>query len=144
MPVSIHDGAFDPLAEQRAFEAALPAGSFGATASFVGTMRTFNEGDGVTGMTLEHYPGMTERELEAIVADARERFEIDDALICHRVGEVEPGEALVLTVACSAHRAAAFDACRWLMEALKSRAPFWKKERLVDGSERWVERSTPG
>ena len=144
MPVRIVDDAFDPFAEQRAFEATLPAGSFGATASFVGTMRTVNEGDGVTAMTLEHYPGMTERELERIVADARERFGISDALICHRVGRILPGEPIVLTVACSAHRAAAFDACRWLMEALKSRAPFWKKETLDGGGTRWVERNTPG
>ena len=144
MPVRIVDGAFDPLAEQRAFEATLPAGSIGATASFVGTMRDANEGDGVTGMTLEHYPGMTERELERIVTDARERFGIADALVCHRVGEIRPGEPIVLTVACSAHRAAAFDACRWLMEALKARAPFWKKETLAGGGTRWVERNTPG
>lgn len=144
MPVRISDVAFDPHAEQRAFEASLPRGAIGATASFVGTMRDFNEGDGITGMTLEHYPGMTERELDRIVADARERFGIEDALIVHRVGDIVPGEPIVLTVACSAHRAAAFDACRWLMEALKSRAPFWKKERLAGGGERWVERNTPG
>ena len=144
MPVRVVDGPFDPLAEQGAFEASLPAGSFGATASFVGTMRSFNEGDGVVGMTLEHYPGMTERELGRIVDEAVERFGLGDALVVHRVGELAPGEPIVLTVACSAHRAAAFDACRWLMEALKSRAPFWKRERLADGGARWVERNTPG
>ena len=144
MPVRIVDGAFDPFAEQRAFEATLPAGSIGATASFVGTMRNVNEGDGVTGMTLEHYPGMTERELARIADEAVERFALSDALIVHRVGELVPGEPIVLTVACSAHRAAAFDACRWLMETLKSRAPFWKKETLDGGGTRWVERNTPG
>ena len=144
MPVRIVEGAFDPFAEQGAFEVALPAGSIGATASFVGTMRDMNEGDGVTGMTLEHYPGMTERERARIVAEAVERFALADALIVHRVGDLVPGEPIVLTVACSAHRAAAFDACRWLMEALKSRAPFWKKETLADGGSRWVERNTPG
>ena len=144
MPVRIVEGAFDPHAEQRAFEATLPAGAVGATASFVGTMRSVNEGDGVKAMTLEHYPGMTERELGRIADEARERFGLADALIVHRVGEILPGEPIVLTAAASAHRAAAFDACRWLMEALKSRAPFWKKERLADGAERWVERNTPG
>ena len=144
MPVRIVEGAFDPQAEQRAFEATLPPGSFGATASFVGTMRDANEGDGVSAMTLEHYPGMTERELGRIVDEARERFGIIDSLVVHRVGRILPGEPIVLVVACSAHRAAAFDACRWAMEALKSRAPFWKKEALADGGERWVERNTPG
>ena len=144
MPVRIVEAAFDPQAEQRAFEAALPPGSFGATASFVGTMRDANEGDGVSAMTLEHYPGMTERELGRIVDEARERFRVIDSLVVHRVGRILPGEPIVLVVACSAHRAAAFDACRWAMEALKGRAPFWKKEALADGGERWVERNTPG
>ena len=144
MPVRILEGPLDPFAEQRAFEATLPKGAVGATASFVGTMRDVNEGDGVTGMTLEHYPGMTERELGRIVDEAVARFALADALICHRVGTLSPGEPIVLTVACSAHRAAAFDACRWLMEALKSRAPFWKKEALAAGGSRWVERNTPG
>ena len=144
MTVLIRDVAFDPHDEERSHAATLPAGAFGATATFVGTMRDFNEGDGVTAMTLEHYPGMTERELGRIADEARERFGLADALIVHRVGEIRPGEPIVLTAAASAHRAAAFDACRWLMEALKSRAPFWKKERLADGAERWVERNTPG
>ena len=144
MPVLLREVAFDPHAEERAHAATLPAGAFGATASFVGTMRDFNEGDDVRAMTLEHYPGMTERELEAIVAEARARWDLVDALVVHRVGDILPGEPIVLTVAWSAHRAAAFDACRFLMEALKSRAPFWKKETLEDGSTRWVERNTAG
>jgi len=81
-------------------------------------------------MTLEHYPGMTEKELGAIITEAHERWDIIDALIVHRVGALNPGEPIVLTAVWSAHRAAAFDACRFLMEALKSRAPFWKKETL--------------
>lgn len=144
MAVILHPGAFDPAAELASFEAGLPNGDFGATASFVGTMRHLNEGDTVTGMMLEHYPGMTERELDAVVAEARAQWPIIDALIVHRVGELTPGEPIVLTAVWSTHRAAAFDACRYLMEALKSRAPFWKKERLADGSERWVEKNTPG
>lgn len=144
MPALIRDATFDPHAEERAFAATLPVGGFGATASFIGTMRDVNEGDDVTAMTLEHYPGMTERELDAIVTEARERWDIVDALVVHRVGEILPGEPIVLTAVWSAHRAAAFDACRFLMEALKSRAPFWKKETLSNGTTRWVDRNTPG
>jgi len=144
MAVLIKPESFDPAAEQTAHELHLNTGSFGATASFIGTMRSFNEGDDVTGMMLEHYPGMTEKELQAVIDDARSQWPIDDALIVHRVGDILPGEPIVLTVVWSAHRAAAFDACRFLMEALKSRAPFWKKETLKDGSHRWVERNTPG
>lgn len=144
MPARVSETPFDSGAELKDFEASLEPGSFGATASFVGTMRSVNEGDAVIGMTLEHYPAMSQRELEGILDEARERWDLLDALIVHRVGEILPGEPIVLTAACSAHRAAAFDACRFLMEALKSRAPFWKKERLVDGGSRWVERNTPG
>lgn len=144
MPVFIKPAAFDPYAIQAVHEASLPSGNFGATASFIGTMRSFNEGDDVTGLMLEHYPGMTEKELEAIIEDAKKQWPIEDALIVHRVGDIQPGEPIVLTVVWSAHRAAAFDACRFLMEALKSRAPFWKKETLRDGSNRWVEKNTPG
>jgi len=144
MSVVIRHTAFDPHAEERAFAAKLPVGRVGAQASFVGTMRDHNEGDGVQAMTLEHYPGMTERELDAIVAEAHERWDLIDVLVVHRVGDILPGEPIVLTAAWSTHRAAAFDACRFLMEALKSRAPFWKKETLADGSSRWVEKNTPG
>jgi len=144
MPAVIKPEPFDPYAEQRLHESQLQAGTFGATANFIGTMRNFNEGDDVAGMMLEHYPGMTEKELEAIITDAKNQWDIQDALIVHRVGNINPGEPIVLTVVWSAHRAAAFDACRFLMEALKSRAPFWKKETLKDGTDRWVEKNTPG
>lgn len=144
MPVRISDGAFDANAELSAFEAGFKRGSVGATASFVGTMRSFNEGDTVTGMTLEHYPAMSTLELTRIVDEARAQHAILDALIVHRVGDIAPGDVIVLTAVCSAHRAAAFDACRFLMEALKSRAPFWKKEQLAEGGSRWVERNTAG
>lgn len=144
MAVKLSEQPFDPAAEIAQFEAAQPNGSFGATASFVGTMRNFNEGDSVTAMTLEHYPGMTEKQLEEVIADAKSQWDIIDALIVHRVGEILPGNPIVLTAVCSAHRAAAFDACRFLMEALKSRATFWKKETLVGGDSRWVEKNTPG
>jgi molybdopterin synthase catalytic subunit len=144
MAVEIVDGPFDPWARLARAQAALAtqAGS-GACAVFVGTMRDFNEGDAVAGMTLEHYPGMTERALGAIAAEAHSRWAVDEVLIVHRVGPIEPGDSIVLTAAWSAHREAAFAACRYLIEELKHRAPFWKKETLAAGGARWVERNTP-
>ena len=144
MPAEIRTDSFDPWQEILQYQQAhLTPGSYGATASFVGSMRDFNEGDEVRMMTLEHYPGMTDRHLEKICAEARDRWDIIDCLILHRVGDIQPDQPIVLTVVWSAHRAAAFDACRYLMEELKSRAPFWKKETLREG-ERWVEKNTPG
>jgi molybdopterin synthase catalytic subunit len=145
MRVLIKPEAFDPYAELRAYERATfaSAGAFGATASFVGTMRDFNEGDEVRGMVLEHYPGMTERHLEHICAQAATQWTLLETLVVHRVGAIEPGEAIVLVAVWSAHRAEAFEACRHIMEDLKSRAPFWKKETLAEGT-RWVARNTSG
>jgi len=144
MAVAIRELPFDPWGELRSHEVGrLVPGSFGATASFVGTMRDFNEDASVAGMFLEHYPGMTERELERIVADEVDRHPLLDALVVHRVGAIVPGEPIVLVATWSAHRAPAFDACREIMEALKSRAPFWKREETGAG-DRWVERNTPG
>ncbi|MGD8483625.1 MAG: molybdenum cofactor biosynthesis protein MoaE, partial [Thioalkalispiraceae bacterium] len=116
---------------------------YGATAVFVGSMRDFNEGDDVQKMWLEHYPGMTEKHLEKIAHEAMQKWDLLDVLLVHRVGEIGPGEPIVLVAAWSAHRAAAFEASRYLMEELKSRAPFWKKEQL-DNSSRWVAKNTPG
>lgn len=145
MAVEICESAFDPWQLTQAHQSKhLTDGQYGATASFVGTMRDFNEGDDVRAMTLEHYPGMTESQLEQIIADAHRQWPLLDTLIVHRVGEIKPAEPIVLVVCWSAHRAAAFDACRYLMEALKSRAPFWKKETLADQSHRWVEKNTDG
>lgn len=145
MSVSIRDEPFDPWAELAAYERArFPTrGRFGASASFVGTMRDLNEGDSVTQMRLEHYPGMTERHLDAICAAATARWQLLDTLVIHRVGLLLPGDPIVLVAAWSAHRAEAFTACRHIMEDLKSKAPFWKKETTADG-ERWVSRNTPG
>ena len=144
MAVVIVEGAFDPTELQSTHEKGLDPGEFGATASFVGTMRSINEGDEVVGMTLEHYPGMTEKELQKIIDDATTQWRLIDALIVHRVGDMVPGEPIVLTAVWSKHRKDAFEAVRYLMEALKSRAPFWKKETLADGGTRWVEKNTPG
>ncbi len=110
----------------------------GGTAVFVGTVRDINEGADVSALTLEHYPGMTEKALAAIEAEARSRWVLDDVLIVHRFGRMEPGEDIVLVICCSEHRDNAFDACRFLMDYLKTRAPFWKLEE--DGSdETWVD-----
>lgn len=144
MTVLLLDKPFDPWHELAQFEKKLRPGSVGATATFVGTMRDFNEGQNVTGMLLEHYPGMTEKQLDSIVERAGQQWSIDDALIIHRVGQISPGDPIVLCAIWSAHRAAAFEACRFLMEALKSEATFWKKETLSDESSRWVEKNTPG
>ena len=145
MTVEILDRAFDPwhyLAEYRN-KGAQRSGQYGATAVFVGTMRDFNQDEPVQGMVLEHYPGMTESHLEKISQEAVRRWDLIDSLIVHRVGELLPGEPIVLVAVWSAHRKAAFEASRYVMEELKSKAPFWKKEQLREGA-RWVERNTPG
>lgn len=145
MSVIIVEDQFDPWQELQDYQQKhLNSGQFGATATFVGTMRDFNEGDDVQAMTLEHYPGMTESQLQVIIDDASQKWPLQETLIVHRVGDILPGQPIVLVACWSAHRAAAFDACRFLMEALKSRAPFWKKETLNDLSHRWVEKNTDG
>lgn len=113
----------------------------GAVASFIGVVRDVNDGDAVARMTLEHYPGMTERSIEAIISEAKQRWRIFDALVVHRIGTLAPLDQIVLVVVTSAHRGDAFAACEFLMDYLKTRAPFWKKEE-VDGGQRWVEART--
>lgn len=110
----------------------------GAIASFIGTVRDVNEDASVTAMTLEHYPGMTEKALHAIVEEARARFDILDALVIHRVGELRPTDQIVLVAVSGGHRGDAFDACRFIMDYLKTRAPFWKREETPAGA-RWVD-----
>jgi molybdopterin synthase catalytic subunit len=110
----------------------------GGTAVFVGTVRDINNGAEVSAMTLEHYPGMTEKALGEIEAEARSRWALDDVLIIHRYGRMEPGEDIVLVVCCSEHRDNAFDACRFLMDFLKTKAPFWKLEEGQD-DQKWVD-----
>lgn len=145
MTIEVRATPFDPGAELYRYQAEVlgAAGKYGATLSFVGTLRDFNEGDAVRAMTLEHYPGMTEKQLHAICAEARRRWDILDTLIIHRVGELQPNEPIVLVAVWSAHRAAAFEACRYLIEELKTRAPFWKKEQRPEDVARWVEHNTP-
>lgn len=144
MKVEVRESELKPWAELERFEQQMAAqGRFGATGVFVGTMREFNEGDSVRGMTLEHYPGMTERHLEQICREAAERWDLVDALVIHRVGDLQPADPIVLVAVWSAHRKDAFEASRFIMEDLKSRAPFWKKEQVGSGT-RWVEKNTPG
>jgi molybdopterin synthase catalytic subunit len=110
----------------------------GALASFVGLVRDANDGAAVSAMTLEHYPGMTEKALEEICREAHARWELLDTLVIHRVGPLQPGDRIVLVGVSSAHRGEAFAACEFIMDYLKTRAPFWKREDTPQGS-RWVE-----
>lgn len=144
MHIEVRRDAFDPWMEISHYQDKMQSrGKYGAMASFVGTMRDFNEGERVTAMKLEYYPGMTEKHLEQICTEACSRWDIIDVLVLHRVGEIVIGDPIVLVAVWSAHRAAAFDACRFIMEDLKSRAPFWKQETIGDGK-RWVEKNSPG
>jgi len=110
----------------------------GAVVSFIGQVRDINEGDAVAELTLEHYPGMTEKSLNAIITQAKARWNIMDVLIIHRVGTLQPGDQIVLVAVSGAHRGEAFAACEFVMDCLKTEAPFWKKE-LTQSGERWVE-----
>jgi len=136
MSVRVQEADFDLGAEV----AALRAGDarVGALVSFVGLVRDVNEGAGVSEMTLEHYPGMTEKALEEIVVEAKARWDIYDALVIHRVGPLLPCDQIVLVAVTSAHRGEAFAACEFIMDYLKTRAPFWKREVTPDGA-RWVD-----
>ena len=136
MAVRVQREDFDSGAEIAAFRRADPG--IGAIASFIGLVRDVNEGDAVAGMALEHYPGMTEKALAGIVDEAKSRWDIIDALVIHRVGELKPLEQIVLVVVTGAHRGAVFAACEFIMDYLKTRAPFWKKEQTSQGA-RWVE-----
>jgi molybdopterin synthase catalytic subunit len=134
--VRVQTEDFDAGAEMTAMRRGNPR--IGAIASFVGVVRDLNEGADVAEMTLEHYPGMTEKALEEIIGKARARWEICDALVVHRVGTFKPTDQIVLVVVASAHRGDAFQACEFLMDYLKTRAPFWKKEKTPQGG-RWVD-----
>ena len=136
MPVRVQQQDFDCGAEIAALRGT--DGRVGAVASFIGTVRDVNEGTGVATMTLEHYPGMTEKALEAICADARSRWDLLDTLVIHRYGELQPADQIVLVAVTSAHRGEAFAACQYIMDYLKTEAPFWKKETTPNGA-RWVE-----
>ncbi len=134
--VRIQTGDFDLSAEV----AVLRAGDagVGAVASFIGTVRDRNDGLGVSAMELEHYPGMTEKSIESMIDAAHARFDIRAAVVVHRVGRLLPLDQVVLVAVSSAHRREAFQACEFLMDYLKTQAPFWKKETTPAG-ERWVD-----
>ena len=144
--IRLSEQPFDPWQELQSYQGSQKqlAGKFGATSVFVGSMRDFNQGDGVESMFLEHYPGMTEKQLREIVEQAHSQWQILDSMVIHRIGSVYPDEVLVLVAVWSAHRGDAFDASRFIMENLKSRAPFWKKETLASGQQRWVEKNSDG
>jgi molybdopterin synthase catalytic subunit len=111
----------------------------GAIVTFVGKVRDFNQGEQVKGLALEHYPGMTEKALADIVVQARARWPLQECTLIHRIGELLLGDQIVLVAVSSAHRDAAFEACHFIMDFLKTRAPFWKKELTAEGLQRWVE-----
>jgi len=143
MKVEITDSAFDAWISLQNYEQNLLKirGKYGAVVTFVGTMRDYNEGNNVKSLFLEHYPKMTEKYLRKISEDALKKWDILDTLIIHRVGTVTPSESIVLIAVWAKHRAPAFEACRYLIEELKHRAPFWKREILEDGI-RWIEKNT--
>ena len=134
--VRIQEERFDAGALIESVHRANP--KVGAVASFVGLVRDVNEGSDVSEMTLEHYPGMTERAIERICDEAAGRWEVLDARVVHRVGRLRPTDPIVIVVVASGHRRDAFEACAFIMDFLKTRAPLWKKERTGAG-DRWVE-----
>jgi len=136
MPVRVQHEDFDVGAELLALRRGNP--KIGAIASFVGLVRDINEGDSVAGLSLEHYPGMTEKALAAIVEQAKGRWDIADALVIHRVGDLKPTEQIVLVAVSGSHRGEAFAACEFIMDFLKTQAPFWKREQTAEGA-RWVD-----
>ncbi|MBA1199496.1 Molybdopterin synthase catalytic subunit [Pseudomonas fluorescens] len=136
MAVRVQQQAFDPGAEVNAMHAA--NAGVGAVVSFVGYVRDFNDGREVAGMFLEHAPGMTEKALTKIIVEAEQRWPLLKVEVLHRIGTLQPGEPIVFVGVASAHRQAAFDGCNFIMDYLKTRAPFWKKETTGDGP-RWVE-----
>jgi molybdopterin synthase catalytic subunit len=136
MKIRVQDETFDLGVEVAAMSQGRT--DIGAIASFVGLARDMNEGSGVQAMTLEHYPGMTEKALAALVEEASSRWTLLDVTVIHRVGRLLPGDSIVLVAVASSHRGEAFAACEFIMDALKTRAPFWKKEETTQG-ERWVE-----
>ncbi|MBL3589995.1 MAG: molybdopterin synthase catalytic subunit MoaE [gamma proteobacterium endosymbiont of Lamellibrachia anaximandri] len=134
--IRIQSEPFDPNIEVDILRAGNPA--IGGVVSFIGLMRDINEGETVSTMTLEHYPGMTEKSLQTIVDEANQRWDLLGSRVVHRVGEMKPTDPIVLVAVASTHRGEAFQACEFIIDFLKTRAPFWKKESTPEGS-RWVD-----
>jgi molybdopterin synthase catalytic subunit len=137
MSVSVQEADFD-ISQEIALLTAADA-EVGAVASFIGKVRGTAHGIELATMSLEHYPGMTERELASIEAQAVERFTLSASRIIHRIGTLRPGDSIVLVIACAPHRHDAINACDFLMDYLKTKAPFWKKETAVNGGGGWVD-----
>lgn len=143
MKVIITEPGFEPSEELAKYEEAnISKNKVGGIVTFIGSMRDFNDGADVVEMFLEHYPGMTEKHIEQVCKEASERWDIIDSFVVHRVGKISPSDPIVLVAVWSAHRAEAFDACRFIINYLKKRAPFWKRESSPDGETRWVEHNT--
>ncbi|MEZ5852505.1 MAG: molybdopterin synthase catalytic subunit MoaE [Hyphomicrobiaceae bacterium] len=137
MAVRVQEDDFDLTTEVQRLSAG--RNGIGAIVTFTGTVRGDENGEGIASMTLEHYPGMTEAELARVEAEAHTRWPLAATLVIHRYGELKPGDNIVLVVTASRHRQAAFEAAEFLMDYLKTRAPFWKKETAPDGSGEWVD-----
>jgi molybdopterin synthase catalytic subunit len=145
MKTELREQPFNPWQELHGYQETFTdlSGKYGATAVFVGSMRDMNESHAVKAIHLEHYPEMTSRHLEKITRQAVTQWNVLDALVLHRVGDIQPDETIVLIAVWSEHRDEAFKACRYILEELKHRAPFWKKETLTDDTQRWVTQNTP-
>lgn len=142
---SISEKPFQPYRELEDYDAKLrkSSSSVGACASFIGTMRDINDSNEIESMLLEYYPEMTEKELIRIIKYASDKWNLVDAFLMHRVGRVYPNDTIVVVGTWSTHRAHAFEACRYIMETLKSKVPIWKKEQYLD-EEHWVVKNTDG
>lgn len=136
MTVRVQTDDFDAAIELEALRMA--STEIGAVVSFIGQVRDINEGDDIQTLTLEHYPGMTERAMEKIIDEAKSRWHVYDCLVIHRVGKLSPQEQIVFVAATSQHRGEAFKACEFVMDYLKTQAPFWKKE-TTNAGDRWVD-----
>ncbi|MFZ5593594.1 MAG: molybdenum cofactor biosynthesis protein MoaE [Pseudomonadota bacterium] len=140
--VIVQEEALDPCQATEDYQTSdVATGKYGGVVTFVGTMRDFNDGHQVSEMYLDYYPGMTERHIEKVCEEAAEKWEVMNILVVHRHGAIRPSDPIVLVAVWSAHRANAFDACRFVINYLKERAPFWKRETTPQG-QRWVEHNT--
>jgi molybdopterin synthase catalytic subunit len=135
--VKIYDCSFNPYIELEKFASKQKKGEIGASCSFIGTMRDFNKNLSVKKMCLFHYETMTKKQLTKIITTVKDKFAINDAMIVHRIGDIKPDDNIVLCVATSSHRNESFLACRFLIEELKNKAPFWKQEITTDGKKIW-------
>ncbi len=143
MKVFVTKEALDPYKEVQDHErSALPEGKHGGVVVFIGAMRDFNDGENVKSLSLDHYPGMTERHIEQVCQEAMDEWDVMDALVVHRVGEMVPTDPMVVVAAWAAHRKDSFDACRYIINYLKERAPFWKCEITTEGKKHWVEHNS--